>query len=108
MARDPELAERAAAADDLPDPRDIVAKDEEIPVRELFDEAFMGAHTTFETFDEMVAASPSDATSADDLTLIPDGSWDDFVDETTEFEDEEEMVFAAIDNWVEARLGLDE
>ncbi len=106
MARESDLAEKAASADGLPDPHDIVAKDEEIPVRELFDEAFMRAHTAFETFDEMVAASPSDADSADDLRLVAEGRWDDFVAEATDFEGEEEMVFAAIDEWVGDRLGL--
>jgi hypothetical protein len=106
MARESDLAEKAASADGLPDPHDIVAKDEEIPVRELFDEAFMRAHTAFETFDEMVAASPSDADSADDLSLVAEGSWDAFVAETTDFGGEEEMVFAAIDDWVGDRLGL--
>lgn len=108
MARESDLAERAAAADDLPDPRDIVAKDEEIPVEDLFDEAFMREYTSFDTFDEMVAASPAEAETAADLTLVAEGAWDAFVAETTAFADEEEMVFAAIDDWVADRLGLDE
>lgn len=106
MARDPDLAERAASATGLPDPHDIVGRDEEIPVRELFDETFVQAYTEFETFDEMVAASPSEADSADDLSLVASGAWDEFVAAHTVFDDEEEMVFAAIDDWVAARLGL--
>jgi hypothetical protein len=106
MARESDLAERAASADGLPDPHDIVAKDEEIPVEELFDDAFMREYTAFATFDEMVAASPSDATSADDLELVAEGTWDAFVAETTDFGDEEELVFAAIDEWVGDRLGV--
>lgn len=106
MARESDLAERAASATDLPDPHDIVGTDEEIPVRELFDEAFVQEYTEFETFDEMVAASPSDADSADDLSLVAEGMWDDFVAAHTVFDDEEEMVFTAIDDWVAERLGL--
>jgi hypothetical protein len=106
MARESELAEKAASADGLPDPHDVVATDEEIPVRELFDEAFVRAHSRFECFDEMVAASPAAADSADDLTLVAEGEWDDFVAEHTDFADEEEMVFAAIDDWVTGTLGL--
>lgn len=106
MARESELAERAASATGLPDPHDVVGKDQEIPVRELFDEAFVQEYTGFETFDEMVAASPSDADSADDLSLVPAGTWDEFVAAHTVFDDEEEMVFTAIDHWVAERLGL--
>lgn len=106
MAQEPDLAERAASAENLPDPREIVARDEEVPLAELFDEAFVREHTDFETFDGMVAASPADATSAADLGLVRAGEWDEFVAETTEFADEEALVFAAIDSWVAERLGL--
>jgi hypothetical protein len=106
MVRESDLAQAAADAEDLPDPRDVVGEHEAIPIAEIFDEAFVQANTEFESFDEMVAASPSDATSAADLELVPDGTWDSFVAETTVFADEEEMVFAARDHWVETQLGL--
>jgi hypothetical protein len=106
MVRESDLAEAAAEADDLPHPRDVVGEHEEIPIEDIFDEAFMQEHTDFADFDEMVAASPSEAESAADLDLIPDGTWDDFVAETTTFADEEALVFAARDHWVETQLGL--
>ncbi|WP_336022881.1 hypothetical protein [Halobellus salinisoli] len=106
MAQESDLEEAAEAAADLPDPRDVVGEDEEIPLREVFDETFMRENTDFDTFDEMVAASPSEATSADDLEKIPRGAWDDFVAETTVFGDEEEFVFAGRDHWVGKKLGL--
>ncbi|MBX0325437.1 hypothetical protein EGH21_20635 [Halomicroarcula sp. F13] len=106
MVRESDLAEAAAEADDLPDPRDVVGEHEEIPITDIFDETFVQEHTDFENFDEMVVASPSDADSAAELALVPDGTWDEFVAETTTFEDEEAMVFAARDHWVETQLGL--
>jgi len=106
MARESDLVEAAEAESDLADPRDIVDKDEEIPLREVFDETFMQENTDFDTFDEMVAASPSDATSADDLEKIPRGEWDNFVAESTVFADEEEFVFAGRDHWVAKKLDL--
>jgi hypothetical protein len=106
MVRRSELAEAAADADDLPDPRDVSARHEEIPIADIFDDVFVDEFTDFETFDEMVAASPSDASSAAELKLVPDGTWDEFVAEATVFDDEEEMVFAARDHWVETQLGL--
>ncbi len=106
MARDAELRRAAETAEELPDPRSVVGRDEEIPLGEIFNETFMREHTDFESFDEMVAASPSEATSANDLGKIGDGEWDAFVAETTIFEDEEAFVFAARDHWVEVQLGL--
>lgn len=106
MVQTSDLAEAAAEADDLPHPRDIVGEHEEIPITDIFDEAFVQEFTDFESFDEMVAASPSEAGSAADLELVPDGTWDEFVAETTTFADEEELVFAARDHWVETQLGL--
>jgi len=106
MARESDLAEAAAETEDLPNPRDIVGEHEEIPITDIFDEAFVRANTDFENFDELVAASPSEAESAADLELVPDGTWDAFVAETTAFADEEEMVFAARDHWVETQLEL--
>ena len=106
MARESDLAAAAADADDLPDPRDVVGRDEEIPLEELFSEAFVRDHTEFQSLDELVAASPADADSAAELGKVPDGAWDEFVAETSVFDDEEEMVFAARDHWVETQLGL--
>jgi hypothetical protein len=107
MAKRTDIAEAAEAAEDLPDPHSVVARDEEVPIRDLFNDAFVRAHSEFGSFDEMVAASPSDAETADELGLVPDGLWDEFVAETTDFEDEEAMVFAAIDEWVARQLDLD-
>lgn len=106
MTRDAELRRAAETAEELPDPRSVVGRDEEIPLSEIFNETFIREHTDFETFDEMVAASPANATSTADLGKIGDGEWDAFVTETTVFEDEEAFVFAARDNWVETQLGL--
>lgn len=106
MAQQDELMKAAEQTEDLPDPDDVVGADEEIPVREIFDDEFVGEKTDFDDFDEMVAASPSEATSADDLERVGSGEWDDFVAEHTVFEDEEEFVFAGRDHWVATKLGL--
>jgi hypothetical protein len=107
MANDADLRRAAETAEDLPDPYSIVGRDEEVPLREIFTEAFVRENTDFDTFDEMVAASPSGAADADELGTVGNGEWDAFVAETTVFDDEEEFVFAARDHWVAARLGLD-
>jgi hypothetical protein len=107
MVTDAELRRAVETAEDLPDPHSIVGRHEEVPLREIFDEAFVRENTDFDTFDEMVAASPSEAASTDELGKVGGGEWDTFVAETTVFEDEEAFVFAARDHWVATRLGLD-
>jgi len=107
MADDAELRRAVETAEDLPDPHSIVGRNEEVPLREIFDETFIRENTDFESFDEMVAASPSEAATADELGKVNGGEWDAFVAETTVFEDEEAFVFAARDHWVATRLGLD-
>ncbi|SFR63729.1 hypothetical protein [Halogeometricum limi] len=106
MSYQSDLTAKAASAEGLPDPHDVVAKDEEVPLDALFSDEFVRAHSGFDSFDQMVAASPSDATTAGELGRVTDGEWDAFVAETTDFADESEMVFAAIDRWVAAELGL--
>lgn len=107
MADDTDLRRAAEAAADLPDPHDVVGRDEEVPLREIFTETFIRENTDFDNFDEMVAASPSEAADADELGTVGDDEWDAFVAETTIFEDEEAFVFAARDHWVAVQLGLD-
>ena len=96
----------SAQRDDLPDADEVHDESEAIPITDVFDAEFVRERTEFESFDEMVAASPSDADSADDLGKVPHGAWDEFVAETTDFGDEEELVMAARDHWVAKKLDL--
>lgn len=95
----------AEQCDDLPDVDDVYDH-EDIPVSELFDTSFVRTHTEFESFDDLVAASPSDAGSATDLETVPHGAWDGFVAATTDFEDEKALVMAARDQWIAKKLDL--
>jgi hypothetical protein len=107
MAFETNLETAAESADDLPSAEAVLSEyEDEIPLRELFSDEFVAAYTDFDTFDEMVAASPSDAASAEELGLVPDGTWDEFVAERTAFDDETEMVMAVRDYWVAEKLGL--
>lgn len=106
MAFETDLESTVEPANDVPEASEVHDPDEEITIDEVFDRTFMGEHTEFHVFDEMVAASPSNASSADDLKRVPTGEWDEFVAETTAFDDTEEMVFAARDYWVAKKLDL--
>ncbi|WP_280587303.1 hypothetical protein [Halorubrum sp. Boch-26] len=102
-----DLEDAAASHDDLPDADEVYDPDDEIPLEAVFDDAFVREYTSFETFDDLVAASPADADEAAALDYVGDGEWDEFVATETEFEDEEAFVMAGRDNWVANRLGLE-
>jgi len=106
MVLQTDLEAAVEVAEDVPAASDVYDPDDAIPLVDLFDDEFVTAYTDFETLDELVAASPSDAGSADELEMVADGEWDAFVAERTDFEDEQAMVFAARDHWVARKLGL--
>lgn len=106
MVLERDLEDAAAKRDDLPDAEDVYDRTEEIPLGDVFDDDFVAERTDFESFDELVAASPSDADSAAELENVAHGEWDEFVAERTEFADEEELVLAARDHWVAKKLNL--
>ncbi|MFC6769615.1 hypothetical protein [Natrinema soli] len=106
MALTTDIEAAAEQRDDLPTAADVHDSDEEISLTELFDAAFVQAHSEFESFDELVAASPSDAASADELETVRHGEWDEFVAETTDLADEKALVMAARDHWVAEKLDL--
>jgi len=107
MAPTDDLSRRSESADELRERATGAPRSGDIGVTDVFDEAFVSEHTAFESFDELVAASPSDAESAAELELVPDGSWDEFVAGHTDFDDEEAMVTAARDHWVAEQLDIE-
>lgn len=106
MVLERDIEEVAAEQDDLPTVDSVYDEDEEISIEDVFDDAFVRERTEFETFDELVAASPSEAGSAVELETVPHGEWDEFVAENTAFDNEESFVLAARDHWVAKRLEL--
>ncbi|ELY50914.1 hypothetical protein [Natronolimnohabitans innermongolicus] len=106
MVLETDLEDVAAKHDDLPAADDVYDEDEAIPIEEVFDDAFVAAKTDFESFDELVAASPSEADSAADLEKVPHREWNEFIAENSEFDSEREFVFAGRDHWVAKQLDL--
>lgn len=108
MVLETDIEAAAEQRDSLPEASDVYDPNEELSATDMFDTAFVQSYTEFESFDEMVAASPSDASSADELDTVPHREWDEFVADTTDFDDEKSLVMAARDHWVAKRLDLDE
>ncbi|WP_418279836.1 hypothetical protein [Halorubrum sp. DTA98] len=106
MVLQTDLEDAAESHDELPSAEDVYDESESIPLADVFDDAFVSEHTAFATFDELVAASPSDAADGDELGYVGHGDWDEFVAESTDFDDEEAFVMAGRDHWVAKRLDL--
>lgn len=107
MPLEDDLEAYSESVDGLRDRAAEAPRSEDIDVTDVFDDEFVRANTDFETFDELVAASPSEADSAAELTLVPDGTWDEFVADHTVFDDEAELVIEARDHWVATQLGIE-
>lgn len=108
MPLEDDLEAYTESVDDLRARAAEAPRSEDIDVTDVFDDEFVQANTEFETFGELVTASPSEANSPAELTLIPDGTWDEFVAEHTVFDDEEELVIEARDHWVATQLDIEE
>lgn len=106
MVLERDLDAVAAEQDDLPNVDAVYDEDDGIAITDVFDREFIAERTDFESFDELVAESPSEATSAEELKTVPHGEWEEFVAERTDFENEEAFVLAARDHWVAKQLDL--
>lgn len=77
----------------------------EIPFTEFFPEEFMRLYTEFESMEAFLDGSPWEVEDQADFRAIPDGSFDDYVDEHTDFPSWEVMYQTAGKRLMERRLG---
>lgn len=78
----------------------------DVPLTQLFPEAFMVEHTMFGSIEAMFAASPLDETPAEELRdALRTPEWDAFVAEHTRFPTWQEMLVSAGREEVQRRLG---
>lgn len=106
MVLERDLEEVAAEQDNFLNIDEVYDEDEEIAITDMFDGEFISERTDFKNFDELVAESPSEASSSEELETVPHGEWEEFVAERTDFRNEEAFVLAARDHWVAKRLDL--
>lgn len=106
MVLEDDLSKRSESADELRSRAADAPRSDEIDVTDVISDAFVAANTSFDTFDELVAASPADAETAAELGAVPRGSWDAFIAEHTVFADETEFVIEARDHWVGEQLNI--
>lgn len=77
----------------------------DVPLTQLFPDAFMAEHTVFGSIEAMFAASPLAETPADEIRdALHTPEWDAFVAEHTRFPTWQEMLVAAGREEVQRRL----
>jgi len=78
-----------------------------VPFSELFNSSFMRQHTSFESFDALLEDGGFEVEDQDDFEAIPEENLDPHIQETTDFEDWEEMLNTAVETWVAGKMGLE-
>lgn len=76
-----------------------------VSFEQLFTTNFIRRHTDFGSMAELIDASGFSVESQEDFENIPDAEWDVFISERTRFENWEDMLQAAVDEYIEKKLG---
>jgi len=98
--------------DDIDDLKELAENAEEldgkneVPLIELFNPSFIRKYTDFESLEEFFEESTWTVESEEDLEEIPDGPFNEYVDEHTVFSDQDEMINKAGEEWTADQLGL--
>lgn len=92
-----DLSKRAAELD---------GKQLEVPLGDLLNDDFIARHSSFASFDELLAASPFKVATKEDFEAIPDAEWDTYIASNTSFDSWEEMQKKAAGEYVTKQIGL--
>jgi hypothetical protein len=82
--------------------------DQQVPLVELLDPAFMIKHTEFSSLEEMLESGGFSASSQAEFESIPQEQLDEQVASHTEFASWSEMLIAAGTEWAARKLGFSE
>lgn len=81
-----------------------IASKKTVSFAELFTSAFMGRHTQFASFEDLIEASGFKVESTEDFLAIPDEDWDRFIAANTSFRSWKEMQQAAGAAWLKRQI----
>lgn len=101
-----DLDELADELDELADRANELDGEHEVPLSELFRDEFMQKHTEHDSIEAFFEASPWTVETQEDLEAIPDDEFDEYVRAETNFESEDEMAGAAVEEYVARELGF--
>jgi hypothetical protein len=92
-----DIAKRASELD---------GKQQTVPLSELLNNGFIAEHSSFASFDELLAASPFKVATKEDFEAIPDAEWDTYITANTSFGSWEEMQRKAASEYLVKQIGL--
>lgn len=78
-----------------------------VAVTELFPPEFMKIYTPHESIEALFSVGGYTIQSKQDLERIPENEWDTFIKANTGFEDWEEMMQTAAEEWIMRKLGIE-
>ena len=76
----------------------------QVPFSVLFNPAFLAAHSSFGSFDELLIAGGFEVNSEEDFEAIPDDVFDAHIASVTDFAGWEQMLSAATEEYVSREL----
>ena len=85
---------------------ELNGKEMSVPLSELLNNDFIAEHSSFASFDELLAASPFNVETTSDFEAIPDAEWDAYIVANTSFESWQEMQQTAASEHISKILGL--
>ncbi|MEA5466363.1 hypothetical protein [Leptothoe sp. PORK10 BA2] len=83
-----------------------LSNSQQVSFSELFTQDFMQSYTQFQSLELMLEASGFSVESAEDFLAIPETEWDQFVSQTTQFSNWQEMQKTAAAELIKKKLGL--
>ena len=95
----------SAVVDELHDRASALSEDADA-LAAVFPPSFMECHTDAATFEAFLADSEWAVSSRADFAAVPRGEFDAYVADRTTFDDFEEMLGRAGEEWIARQLGL--
>ena len=77
-----------------------------VPLSEFLNDDFIAKHSSFASFNELLAASPFKVETKEDFEAIPDANWDINIAANTSFGSWKEMQHEAVGEYVAKQIGL--
>ncbi|MFW6027153.1 MAG: hypothetical protein ACOCRX_12530 [Candidatus Woesearchaeota archaeon] len=77
-----------------------------IPFDELFNNNFMRRYTNYNSIDEMIEESNFKVETEEDFKKISEDDWDEFIKKNTKFDNWQQMINKAGEEWVAKKLGF--
>ena len=91
---------------DLAKKADALDGKHNIPVAELLTDSFVSQHTSFSSAEKMFKASGFKVETQEDFATIPDADWDNYIRSISSFDNWQNMLGAAGQEWTKWHLCL--